>query len=281
MKDAPLLLCTDLDRTLIPNGDQPESPQARERFNNLVRCPHITLAFVTGRHRELVELAMGEYGLPVPDYVIADAGSSIYQIEAGAWASWIYWEREITRGWSVATHAQIRSLFGDLSPLQLQEPEKQGLFKLSYYLPLQFQQELLEQELSARLEASGIAATLVWSRDEMAAVGLLDVLPEAATKLHAIEFLMQRLGFGLDNTIFAGDSGNDLSVLAGPIKAILVANASDEVRQTAMREATAGTQVDALYLAQGGFDGMNGNYSAGILEGVAHYMPQTDLLLRR
>jgi len=33
-----------------------------------------------------------------------------------------------------------------------------------------------------------------------------------------------------------------------------------------------GTQ-DALYLAHGNLLGMNGNYSAGILEGCVHYMP--------
>ncbi len=77
MTDLPLLLCTDLDRTLIPNGAQPESPQARGRFNGLVRQPHITLVFVTGRDRGLVEQAIGEYGLPSPEFVIADAGSSI------------------------------------------------------------------------------------------------------------------------------------------------------------------------------------------------------------
>ena len=172
---------------------------------------------------------------------------------------------------------ELHSLFADLEPLQLQELEKQNIFKLSYYLPLQFEQQELEPEMSARLESVGVEAALVWSRDEMNGVGLLDVMPVTATKQHAIEFLMQQLGFGLENTIFAGDSGNDLSVLAGPIKAILVANASDEVRQMALERATA----DALYLARGGFDGMNGNYSAGILEGVVHYMPQAEALLRR
>ena len=29
---AHLLLCTDLDRTLLPNGEQPESPPARALF---------------------------------------------------------------------------------------------------------------------------------------------------------------------------------------------------------------------------------------------------------
>ena len=30
----------------------------------------------------------------------------------------------------------------------------------------------------------------------------------------------------------------------------------------------------ALYIARGGFMGMNGNYSAGILEGFVHFIPQ-------
>jgi sucrose-6-phosphatase len=276
-----LLLCTDLDRTLIPNGVHPESPQARERFRRLVDQPHVTLVFVTGRHRELVQQGIRKYGLPMPDYVIADAGSSIYQVESGDWSGWQRWELELCRSWKHTTHVDLHSLFDGLEPLQLQELEKQNIFKLSYYLPLQFEQEALERELCARLESVGVEAALIWSRDEMNAVGLLDVMPVTATKQHAIEFLMQELGFGLENTIFAGDSGNDLSVLAGPINSILVANASDEVRQMALQSAATGTRPDALYLASGGFDGMNGNYSAGILEGVVHYMPQAAALLRR
>ena len=37
----------------------------------------------------------------------------------------------------------------------------------------------------------------------------------------------------------------------------------------------------ALYLAQGGFLGMNGNYSAGILEGIAHYYSYTRLWMEK
>ena len=42
----------------------------------------------------------------------------------------------------------------------------------------------------------------------------------------------------------------------------------------ARRRAAANGNLAALYLAGGGFMQMNGNYSAGILEGVAHYHPQ-------
>ena len=66
--DRRLLLCTDLDRTLLPNGPQPESPGARMRFARLAARPEVTLVYVTGRHRKLVEKVIGLYRLPLPDF---------------------------------------------------------------------------------------------------------------------------------------------------------------------------------------------------------------------
>jgi hypothetical protein len=57
------------------------------------------------------------------------------------------------------------------------------------------------------------------------------------------------------------------------IPSVLVANADAETKNRAVN-------VDALYIAKGGYLGMNGNYSAGILEGVAHYRPDVDGWLR-
>jgi hypothetical protein len=53
-----------------------------------------------------------------------------------------------------------------------------------------------------------------------------------------------------------------------------VANAMPSVAKEALAAAQAAGQLDNLYLAKGGFLDMNGNYSAGILEGVAHYHPE-------
>ena len=131
-----------------------------------------------------------------------------------------------------------------------------------------------------RLQAEGIEASLVWSVDETAPIGLLDVLPASATKRHAVEFLMQSEGFDLEHTVYAGDSGNDLPILTSPIHSVLVANATPQVRSLALRLARENGTEDALYLARGGLLGMNGNYSAGILEGTAYYLPQvTEWLL--
>ena len=86
---------------------------------------------------------------------------------------------------------------------------------------------------------------------------------------------MQQQGYTLENTLFAGDSGNDLDVLMSDIRSVLVANADAETKQRAAK-----ASADALYVAKGGYLGMNGNYSAGILEGAAHYWPEVDKWLR-
>jgi len=61
-----LLICTDLDRTLLPNGKQPESAEARSMFARLVNRPEVSLADVSGGHRDLVQAAIWEYQLLTP-----------------------------------------------------------------------------------------------------------------------------------------------------------------------------------------------------------------------
>jgi HAD superfamily hydrolase (TIGR01484 family) len=270
-----ILICTDLDRTLLPNGPQPESPRARDRFHHLAARPEISIAYVTGRHRELVLAAIDQYQLPIPDFVIGDVGTSIYTIENGQWQLWDSWQQEIGVSWHGLTHDALAALFADLESLRLQEPEKQNTYKLSYYAAPTMNVQALLTEMQRRLDQKKIAASLIWSIDETTNTGLLDILPAAATKRHAVEFLMTERGFGLDNTLFAGDSGNDFPVLTSPIHSVLVANATNEVREQALQLATAEGTQDALYLARGTLLGMNGNYSAGILEGCVHYMPAT------
>ncbi|CAG0941696.1 Mannosylfructose-phosphate phosphatase [Candidatus Brocadiaceae bacterium] len=263
-----LLICTDLDRTLLPNGKQAESPEARALFARLMARHEVYLAFVSGRHRALVEQAIADYQLPTPDWVIADVGSSIYAVHDD-WQAWHSWQHAIAVDWQDLTAPDLQTLFTDLTVLTLQESEKQNRYKLSYYLPLITDYNDLQLQMQQRLMEKNLAANLIYSIDEAASIGLLDVLPKRANKLHAIEFLMQQQGFTDENTVFAGDSGNDLAVLISHIPSVLVANADDNVRQQAQQQAN----PEHLYCARGDFFGMNGNYSAGILEGIAHYHP--------
>jgi sucrose-6-phosphatase len=272
-----ILLCTDLDRTLLPNGIEPESPCAREFFAHLVARPEVTLAYVSGRHRELIIDAIPEYSLPMPNWVVGDVGTTIYRINSNEWQPWHDWEQNIAVDWLSLTSYDLRPLFTDLVDLRLQEEAKQNRYKLSYYLPLQTDLEALKLEMEQRLHIKNLASSLIYSTDESAKAGLLDVLPMRATKRHAIGFLMHKQSFDFQNTVFAGDSGNDLPVLVSDIKSVLVANSTEDVARQAQAISIKNGTEAALYLARGDFMGMNGNYSAGILEGVAHYLPYTCL----
>ncbi len=271
-----LLICTDLDRTLIPNGSHAESAGARGHFATLVGRPEVSLAYVTGRHRALVEEAIEEYGLPVPDFVIGDVGSTIYRVGPHLeWQRDRSWEEEIAQDWNGRRHADLLALLADLALLDAQEDEKQNTHKLSYYVRSAGNRADLTSVIGDRLRGEGVQANLIFSLDELRGVELLDVLPARVSKYHAITALVERCGLGDDHTVFSGDSGNDIEVLASPIPAVIVANARADVRDEALARARQGGNESALYVARGGFMGMNGNYSAGILEGIAHYHPET------
>jgi len=269
-----LLLCCDLDRTLLPNGSQEESPQARPLFRALAQRPELTLAYVSGRDKSLLLEAIHDYDLPVPDYAIGDVGTTLYEIQHDEWQALKDWEEEIAPDWAGRRHDELAALFEDIGTLTLQEPEKQNTFKLSYYAPADTDHKALLAEMDVRLKPLGIQASLIWSIDEARDTGLLDVLPRRATKHHAIRFLMAHAGFDTDNTVFAGDSGNDLPALTSGLQAVLVRNARREVREEALRSVRENGIAQRLYLARGNFLGMNGNYAAGVLEGLVHFEPE-------
>lgn len=273
--NATILLATDLDRTLLPNGAAPESPSARQVFSRLAERPEIKLVYVSGRHRALVAAAMAEYTLPRPDFVITDVGSSLYRVDADDWHRLDTWHQAIIRDWGGNSHAELAVRLQSIPGLRMQEASKQGECKLSFYAPPLPDPAGLLDTVRGRLDDCGARVKLIWSVDETTATGLLDVLPANAGKLHALDFLRTQLGMPLQRTLFAGDSGNDMDVLVSPIPSVLVANAQDAVRAEAARRAEPAT----LYLAAGGLLGMNGHYSAGILEGLVHFLPETRVWL--
>lgn len=112
-----ILLCTDLDRTLIPNGRQAESPAARPLFRRISDRPEVTLVYVSGRDLELQLDAIRRYDLPMPAYAIADVGTSIYRLRDGQWEAWSAWTDEIAADWPGATSADLEALLGAPAPL--------------------------------------------------------------------------------------------------------------------------------------------------------------------
>ncbi|MGH9856532.1 MAG: haloacid dehalogenase, partial [Acidobacteriota bacterium] len=71
----------------------------------------------------------------------------------------------------------------------------------------------------------------------------------------------------------------DLPTLTSGLNAIMVRNTRPEVQREAGEIARRRGFADRLYTAKGDWQGMNGNYSAGVLEGVAHFFPESQALM--
>jgi sucrose-6F-phosphate phosphohydrolase len=276
-----ILICSDLDRTLVPNGYQEESAHARALFRQLAEHSNIFLAYVSGRDKKLISDAIEEFHLPSPDYAIGNVGTSLYRVIDGNWQLSDDWSHEIGQDWKSLTEGKLAEFLADIKEINLQEPEKQNQYKVSFYTDQIVDPQGLIQNIQGVLAEKGVLAGIIWSVDEISSEGLLDIIPPRANKLHAIQFLMQQEHFLEDNTVFAGDSGNDLDVLTSGLQSILVKNATEDIRKEALKKLSEKNLTYRLYLPQGDFLGMNGNYAAGLLEGLVHFLPETRELIAK
>lgn len=280
-----ILLCMDMDRTVIPNGAQPESPDARPALRRLAERPEILIAYITGRRKDLVQSAVDEFDLPRPDFVAGDVGSSVYEVNGSEWTEMPDWLAMLEESWGGKDGNDIRRMWLPMDGLELQEPEAQGRFKVSFYTPDKVDRDELFRQVREQLSVMEVEANLIWSVDEAEGKGLLDILPPNADKAHALKFLTRHVGVPRDQAVFAGDSGNDLPALLSGHPAILTRNASEEVREEAKRRAEELGVISNLYFAQGDSSnenvnalcesGLNGNYAAGVIEGLVHFYPHT------
>ena len=274
-----ILICSDLDRTLLPNGFQQESAYARPVLRRLAKNAHIYLAYVSGRDKQLILDAIEEFYLPVPDYAIGDVGTTLYRIINDNWQLADDWSDEIGTDWNGLNGEELAESLEDVDEIRLQEPEKQSRYKLSFYTDPHVEQQRLINDIGIALGKKGVRSNIIWSVDEISGDGLLDIIPARANKLHAIKFLMQQERFAEDRAVFAGDSGNDLDVLTSGLQAILVKNAMAEVRKQAVEALTAKHMLHRLYLPEGNCSWTTGNYAAGVLEGLVHFFPETEKLI--
>ncbi len=270
------LLCTDLDRTLVPNGEQPESALARPVLWHLLRSNGVALAYVSGRDLVRVLAAIDDFDLQKPDVIVADVGTSIYVPIEGGWQLQDEWQSQIGRDWNGFDSEGIREHLASFSELEDQEEDRQTRFKRSYYLPRDLNANALRQRLDDHLTGLGVQASLVFSDDPEKGIQLLDVLPRHATKIDAIRHVQNMLDVENHLTLFSGDSGNDVTALASTFPSVTVRNADaptrNAVRLLAAQNATESTSYQAEGgLALAGGHELNGHYAAGIVEGLLHF----------
>jgi len=214
--------------------------------------PDVQVGIATGRSREVTQQALADYDLPVPDFFICSAGSEIFYSED--FADDKGWRAHIDFQWK---KNELQSALADFPGLHLQEPAAQKRFKLSYYIAPDFNNERLTQLYRFMRDRKLHAKVLVTENR------FLDLLPFRASKGSAVRYLSAKWKIPLDQIITAGNSGNDLDMLKGKTKGIVVANYSPELEVLRSNK--------SVYFARN-------ILAQGVLEGVEHYLAN-DLML--
>lgn len=233
-------LVLDLDRTLIGdrNALRPLLGWIRENRHRLV------FGIATGRRLESALWVLRDWGLDSPDVLISSVGSEIHY--GPDWRPDQGWENHIRHGWR---REDVALVLKTIPGLRAQAQGKLGPYKVSYHVNPRKIPEL--GEIRTVLSNQGLRARLVYSQSRY-----LDVLPQRASKGHALRYLAFKWGLSLDRFIVAGDSGSDLEMLTGATLGIVVGNHSSEL---------------APLRGRNGIHFVKQNFAAGVMEGLEWY----------
>jgi hydroxymethylpyrimidine pyrophosphatase-like HAD family hydrolase len=272
---TPTVLATDLDGTLIPLQDNPRNVRDLRVLDEQLRQAAMQLIFVTGRHLASVSTVMAQAQLPVPDWIIADVGTSIYQrvpspaeqpgsATVPAYTLCASYADELGGIIGQFTVGQLMQALAPIDSLRLQEAEKQTPFKLSYYVD---HQHLLaaKQQIQRCLDDAAAPYSMVSSVDPFSGDGLIDLLPRDVTKAYGIQWWAAQQGIKRQQILYAGDSGNDAAVFAAGFRSIVVGNAAEDVRHAAAQAHAQAGWSDLLYTSQL-------PATSGVLAGLRHFL---------
>lgn len=237
LNDRHFVLATDLDGTFLGGAEAD-----RRRLYDWIEGNRRTigLVFVTGRDPEFIaELCAG--GVPLPDYVVGDVGTTIAHVGGdGAIEPIAELEAEISAAWDDRGEAVRRTLDGHPG-LQLQETAFR--YRVSYHLAPDDYCRTAEDKIADL----GLDFLISDNR-------FFDVLPKGVSKGPSLRRLMSWLRVEERRVLAAGDTMNDLSMLASGLPAVAVGGSEPALLDRL-------TGHDQVYRA-------SGIGAAGILEAV-------------
>ena len=247
---AELFIISDLDGTLVDHEDISGLKELKEYISTFKE--KIVFGIASGRNKELTQNAFKKYDLPEADVMICSAGSEIYYtdkyIQDNGYESHIdyQWKRK-----------ELEKALEKFPKITLQEATSQWRFKLSYYVDENFNEDDFAN-LYKYLDDQKLRAKILLTENKY-----LDLLPFRAGKGNAVRYLSYKWKLPIENFITSGNSGNDIDMLKGKGKGIVVSNYSKELEVL--------RKFRNIYFAKTCL-------SHGVLEGIKHYMPSLDLV---
>lgn len=191
---------------------EPEATRALLRYYE-EQPYNVTLVYITGRYLDSALSLIKEAQIPIPDILITDVGTEIY--EGPSFSPMHNWTEKMEQNWDPVQISAIANQIEGLLPQQI--PFKHRLsYTINSISPV--------LELEERLNQKNIKYKVIVSsgRD-------VDILPESGGKGEALRFLLQTKKWEDAKVLVAGDSGNDLEMITLGYPAVIVGNAQKEL----------------------------------------------------
>ncbi|WP_339112976.1 HAD-IIB family hydrolase [Thioclava sp. GXIMD2076] len=201
-------LATDLDGTFLGGAEQERAMLYRWIEENR---DSVGLIFVTGRDPEFIMEMCRERGLPWPEYVVGDVGTTIARVREDGHVEPIpVLEEDIAAIWNDAG-PHVRAALEGHPGLTLQPTAFR--YRVSYDLD----PETFDESAKDKVSRMGHDWLISDNR-------YFDVLPKGISKGPSIRRLVEHLGIPPARVLCAGDTLNDLSMLVCGLNAVAVGN---------------------------------------------------------
>ncbi|MGC4231658.1 MAG: HAD-IIB family hydrolase [Niabella sp.] len=243
LADARLFLISDLDGTLV-DGDDITGLETLMSW--LKEHPETVFGISSGRNKELLKAAIAKYPFIDPHILICSAGTELYYTkdfipDAG-------WEKHINHQWKREAIVQAMK---EVAPVRPQGEDAQWPYKISYFTGDKFTGDDLANINKILYDKKLYAKVLLTDNK------YLDIIPRRAGKGNVVRYLSYKWKIPVEQFITAGNGGNDIDMLQGQAKGIVVANYSKEL------DVLKGKR--SVYFARN-------KLSAGIYEGIRFYL---------
>jgi sucrose-phosphate synthase len=237
---ADRIVVSDIDNTLI--GDRKGCQALLKQLK--AAGDRVAFGIATGRSMDLTLDVLKQWRIPTPQLLITGVGSAIHYgsrlVEDRGW------ERHISYRWHPDA---LRDAMDELPWVELQPPEGQAEFKISYFVDREQPPKI--KEVIRHLRRSNLQARVIFSHQ-----AYLDLLPIRASKGMALRYFALKWGIPLERCLVAGDSGNDEEMLTGNTLGVVVGNHDPELDHL--------RGDPRIYFAEG-------CHAWGTVEGIEHY----------
>lgn len=214
------LFSTDLDGTLL--GQPAALLRFSQQWAQLAPDRRPLLVYNTGRTVANTRALVAARDLPEPDFILGSIGTELHHKFADFSEPFA---ARLAQRWNFSGVDQLVSA---IPGVQRQPPQNLTPYKSSWTWVRAPREALAD--LERRITRAGIEANVVYSCRYF-----LDVVPRHGGKGPALAWLADRLGIALEETLVAGDSGNDSSMFSLPgVRGIVVENALPELHASAL-----------------------------------------------